>query len=85
LLRQEWLLLSFLPSTSQHYLEVWLHGKKLTINLIKTLLMLVGSPHSLGKITSNASEFPCIMIGDTNVGIVHSTKHLGFMLDQHLA
>ena len=46
--------------------------------------MSVGSRPNLRKNIGNPSEAPCIAIGDTNIGIVQSTKYLGIILDQHL-
>ena len=59
-----------------HCLEEWLHGNKLTINVTKTQAMIVGSRLNLRKIMGNPSEAPCYAIGDTNIGIVQSTKTL---------
>ena len=44
-------------------LEEWVHGNRLAINVIKAQAMIVGSRPNLGKITSNASAAPCIVIG----------------------
>ena len=67
-----------------HGLEEGLHGNELTINVPKPQAMIVGSRPNLKKITSNASEAPCLVIGDTNIDIVQSAKYLGVKLDQHL-
>ena len=67
-----------------HCLEKWLHGNKLTINVTKTQAMIVGSRPNLKKITSNASEGPCFVIGDTIIDNVQSAKYLGVKLDQPL-
>ena len=67
-----------------HYLEEWLHGNKLTLNVLKTEAMIVGSRPNLKRITCNTSETPCFVIGDTNIDIVQSAKYLRIMVDQHL-
>ena len=67
-----------------HCLEEWLHGNKLTLNILKTEAMIVGSRPNLKRITCNASETPCFVIGDTTIDIVQSAKYLGVMVDQHL-
>ena len=67
-----------------HFLEEWLHGKRLTINVTKTPAMNLRSRPNLKKITRNASGAPCFVIGDTNIDIAQSAKYLGVKLDQHL-
>ena len=67
-----------------HCLEEWLHGNELSINETKTQAMIVASQPNLKKITSNASEAPCFVNGDTNIDIVQRAKYLGVKLDQHL-
>ena len=68
-----------------HCLGEWLHGNKLTINVTKTLAMIVGSRPSRRKIIGNPCEAPCSALGDTNIDILQSTKYLGLILDQYLA
>ena len=65
-------------------LKRWLHGNKLTLNVIKTQAMVLGSRPNLKKISNNVSEDPCFVIGETNIEIVQKTKYLGIMIDQHL-
>ena len=51
-------------------LKQWLHGNKLTLNVIKAQAMVLGSRPNLKKISNNVSEDPCFVIGETNIEIV---------------
>ena len=67
-----------------HCVKQRLHYNKLTLNVIKTQAMIIGSRPNLKKISNDASEAPCFVTGDTNINTVLNTKYLRVMLDQHL-
>ena len=65
-------------------LKQWLQGNKLSLNVLKTQAMVVGSRPNLKKISDKQIESPSFAIGDSQVEIVEKTKYLGVQLDQHL-
>ena len=65
-------------------LKQWLQGNKLSLNVMKTQAMVVGSRPNLKKISDKKIESPSFAIGDSQVEIVEKTKYLGVQLDQHL-
>ena len=65
-------------------LEHWLQGNKLSLNVIKTQAMVVGSRPNLKKIAEGKVQSPSFVIGDSQIEIVEKTKYLGIQLDQHL-
>ena len=65
-------------------LKQWLQGNKLSLNVIKTQAMVVGSRPNLKKISEGNVQSPSFAIGDSQIEIVEKTKYLGIQLDQHL-
>ena len=65
-------------------LKQWLQGNKLSLNLIKTQAMVVGSRPNLKKISDKKVQPPTFVIDDSQIEIVEKTKYLGVQLDQHL-
>ena len=58
-------------------LKQWLQGNKLSLNVMKTQAMVVGSRPNLKKISDKKIESPSFAIGDSQVEIVEKTKYLG--------
>ena len=65
-------------------LKQWLQGNKLSLNLIKTQAMVVGSRPNLKKISDKKVQPPTFVIDDSQIEIVEKAKYLGVQLDQHL-
>ena len=65
-------------------LKQWLRGNKLSLNVIKTQAMVVGSRSNLKKISEGNVQSPSFVMGDSQIEIVEKTKYLGIQLDQHL-
>ena len=65
-------------------LKQWLQGNKLSLNLIKTQAMVVGSRPNLKKISDKKVQPPTFVIDDSQIDIVEKVKYLGVQLDQHL-
>ncbi len=65
-------------------LRVWLQGNKLSLNVIKTHAMVIGSRPKLKMISDEVTEQPCFSINGTQIDTVKNTKYLGVQLDSHL-
>ena len=65
-------------------LKQWLRGNKLSLNVIKTQAMVLGSRPNLKKIPEGKVQSPSLAIGDAQIESVEKTKYLGIQLDQHL-
>ena len=66
------------------YLKQWLEGNKLSLKLIKTQAMVVGSQPNLKKIHDRKLQPPTFVIDDIQIEIVEKTKYFRVQLDQHL-
>jgi len=66
------------------YLKQWLEGNKLSLKLIKTQAMVVGSRPNLKKIYDRKLQPLTFVIDDLQIEIVEKTQYLGVHLDQHL-
>ena len=65
-------------------LKDWLQGNKLSLNVLKTHAMVVGSRPKLKRISEEVSEQPSFFINGTQIETVERTKYLGVQLDCHL-
>ena len=65
-------------------LKQLLRGNKLSLNVVKTQAMVVGSRSNLKKISEVKVQSPSFAIGDSQIEIVEKTKYLEIQLDQHL-
>ena len=63
----------------------WLQGNKLSLNVLKTQAMVVGSRPNLEKISTKLVEPPSFSIGGSDVEMVGNVKYLGVQIDRHLA
>ena len=64
-------------------LKLWLQGNKLSLNVLKTQAMVVGSQPKIKKITDNMVDHPQFFIGGCQVENVDRTKHLGVIIDRN--
>ena len=58
----------------------WLLSNRLSLNLVKTEYLLIGSRHNINTL----EEQPCVFIGDEPIKGVQVTKALGVKIDQFL-
>ena len=65
-------------------LKDWLQGNKLSLNVLKTLAMVVGSRPKLKRIADEVSGQPSFFINGTQIETVERTKYFGVHLDCHL-
>ena len=66
-------------------LRKWLQGNKLSLNVLKTQAMVIGSRPNLKKISTKLVEPPYFSIGGSEVEMVDNVKSLGVQIDRHLA
>ena len=65
-------------------LEKWLQGNKLSLNIVKTQAMIIGSAQKLGQINKTSEVTPCFQGNGNDIELVHETKYLGVMIDGNL-
>ena len=65
-------------------LQDWLHGNKLSLNVVKTQSLIVGSGPNIRKIQSQPDAQPSFVIDNDNIEIVSSFKYLGVQVDYQL-
>ena len=65
-------------------LQDWLHGNKLSLNVVKTQSLIVGSDPNIRKIQSQPDAQPSFEIDNDNIEIVSSFKYLGVQVDNQL-
>ena len=66
-------------------LREWLQGNKLSLNVLKTQAMVIGSRPNLKKISTKLVEPPSFTIWGSDVEMVGNVKYLGVHIDRHLA
>ena len=67
------------------YIEKWLQGNKLSLNIVKTQAMVIGSRPKLSKLKSDLGTLPSFEIGGLDIDLVNKTKYLGVMIDNCLS
>ena len=65
-------------------LKQWLEGNNLSLNLINTQAMVIGSRPNLKKISDKLVPIPSFAIGNSHIDVVANAKYLGIQLDKHL-
>ena len=65
-------------------LRGWLEGNKLSLNVVKTQGMVIGSRCKLHRIDLPSSSRPDFNIGNEEVTMVNNTKYLGLQVDDQL-
>ena len=66
------------------HLKQWLQGNKLSLNVLKTQALVVGSKPKIKKITEKVVAPPQFLIGDAQFENVDHTKYLEVMIDKSL-
>ena len=65
-------------------LEKWLHGNKLSLIVVKTQAMIVGSSQKLRKIDTPTVRLLRFQANGNNINFMKETKYLGLMIDDNL-
>ena len=65
-------------------LNEWLCGNKLSLNVVKTQAMIIGSKQKLSHIKKSSSISPSFNVGYDDIEFVKETKYLGLMIDDNL-
>ena len=65
-------------------LNDWLRGNKLSLSIIKTQAMLIGSKRKISHIKNSSSVNPAFNVANDDIGLVNETKYLGIMIDDNL-
>ena len=68
-------------SSELNDLKLWMQGNKLSLNVLKTQAMVVGSQPKIKKITVDHPQF---FIGGSQVENVDRAKYLGVIIDMNL-
>ena len=65
-------------------LQDWLDGNKLSLNVVKTQSLIIGSRPNIQKIEKQTEAKPSFEIGDQKINIITDTKYLGVQIDDKL-
>ena len=65
-------------------LNLWMQGNKLSLNVLETRAMDVGSQPKIKKTTDKIVDHPQFFIGGSQVENVDRTKYLGVIIDRNL-
>ena len=65
-------------------LKQWLEGNKLSLNVIKTQAMVIGSRPNIKKMSDKLVPTPSFAIGNSHIEVVDNAKYFGVQLDKHL-
>ena len=76
--------LNTIKNRDLYCLNKWLQGNKLSLNVVKTQAMVIGSQPNLKKIPDKRVDTPSFSIGDSAIDLVKNVKYLGVQLDSNL-
>ena len=65
-------------------LKEWLEGNKLSLNVIKTQVVVIGPRPHIKKISDKSAPTPSFAIGDSHIDVADNANYLGVQLDKHL-
>ena len=65
-------------------LQDWLHANKLSLNVVKTQSLIIGSGPNIRKIESQPDAQPSFSIGDQEIEMIANAKYLGVQVDSQL-
>ena len=65
-------------------LQKWLHGNKLSLNVVKTQSLIIGSRPNIQMIEKQTEAKPSFDIGDQKVNMITDTKYLGVQIDDKI-
>ena len=66
------------------YIEKWLQGNKLSLNVVKIQAMIIGSKPKIKKLKNNPSSLPSFRVGGEEIDVINETKYLGVVIDNCL-
>ena len=64
--------------------QKWLHGNKLSLNVVETQSLIIGSRPNIQKIEKQTEAKPSFEIGDQKINMTTDTKYLGVQIDDKL-
>ena len=65
-------------------LQDWLHANKLSLNVVKTQSLIIGSGPNIRRIEWQTGAQPSFSIGDKVIDMISDTKYLGLQIDSQL-
>ena len=65
-------------------IEKWLQGNKLSLNVVKTQAIIIGSKPKIKKLKNNLSALPSFRVGGEEIDLINETKYLGAVIDNCL-
>ena len=65
-------------------IEKWLQCNKLSLNVVKTQAMVVGSMQNVNKMAVQPTLSPVFHVGGTDIDLVNKVKYLGLHIDNSL-
>ena len=65
-------------------LQDWLHANELSLNVVKTQSLIIGSGPNLRRIKGQTDARPSFSIGDQTIEMITDTKYLGVQIDRQL-
>ena len=65
-------------------IERWLQGNKLSLIVVKTQAMIIGSKPKIKKQKNNPSTLPSFRVGGEEIDLINETKYLGVVIDDCL-
>ena len=61
-------------------LQNWLHGNKLSLNVVKTQSLIIGSRPNIKKIEKQTEALASFEIGDQKINMIIDTEYLGVQI-----
>ena len=65
-------------------LQDWLHANTLSLNVVKTQSLIIGSGPNIRKIESQPGAPPSFSIGDQDIEMITNTRYLSVQIDSKL-
>ena len=65
-------------------LQDWLHANKLSLNVVKTQSLIIGSGPNIRRTEGQTDPQPSFSIGDQAIEMITDTKYLGLQIDSQL-
>ena len=65
-------------------LNRWLQGNKLSLNVVKTQAMIIGSKQKLSRMKQSYSAIPRFYLDTEDIDLVNQTRYLGLIIDENL-
>ena len=65
-------------------LQDWLHANKISLNVVKTQSLIIGSGPKARKIESQPDAPPSFSIGDQSIKMITNSRYLGVQIDSNL-